>query len=251
MYNLVSIMHSLTASDMKKLSIVIPCYNEAENLPKLFAEISGSMSRSDVEVLLVNNGSTDTSATVLEGLAQHSPFIKVVTVPVNQGYGYGIIEGLKAATGMYIGWMHGDLQTPFKDVLRALEAIERAGEPTTIYLKGLRKGRPLFDQFFTLGMSVFETVLLQKKLFDVNAQPNIFHRTFFAEWKNPPHDFSLDLYALYMARTRGLTIVRIPVVFPPRQHGASHWNFGFGSKVKFIKRTVNYSLRLKRTNGFV
>jgi len=231
---------------MKKLTVVIPCYNESGNLPGLVQEIKEAVKKPDIEVVLVNNGSTDDSAFVLEALTKDAPLVRVVTVPENQGYGYGILRGLEAAEGNYVGWMHGDLQTPFKDVLYALSVIESLGEPEDIYVKGLRKGRPWFDQFFTLGMSVFESMLLGKKLYDINAQPNIFHRTFYEAWRNPPRDFSFDLYALYLARMKGLRLMRIPVIFPPRTHGQSHWDTGFASKIKFIKRTVAYSLELKK-----
>ena len=71
-------------------------------------------------------------------------------------------------------------------------------------VKGNRQGRPLFDVFFTAGMSLFETCYLHMKLYDINAQPNLFPRTFYESWENPPYDFSLDLYALYMAQIKGL-----------------------------------------------
>ena len=230
---------------MVKLSIVIPCYNEADSLPNLVAEINTAMDRNDVEVILVNDGSRDDSARVLEQLTRNSPYIRTITNATNQGYGGAILAGLMAGKGTYLGWMHGDLQTPFKDALLALRKIESLHDPEDIYVKGLRKGRSLFDRFFTLGMSVFETFLLRRRLFDINAQPNIFHRRFFASWQEPPRDFSLDLYALFIARSRGMKIIRIPVIFPPRQYGHSTWNLGFTSRLKFIRRTVRYSLELR------
>lgn len=229
-----------------KLSIVIPCYNEADGLPKLLESVGVAITRDDIEVLVVNNGSIDNTAHVLSELAPRYPMVRVVTVPVNQGYGFGILSGLRAAEGEYIGWMHGDLQTPFADVIRALEIIEAHSNPTNIYVKGLRKGRSLFDLFFTYGMAVFETLLLRTALFDINAQPNIFHRSFFERWRDPPHDFALDLYAYHLAKKQGLRIVRIPVTFPKREHGQSHWNTSILGKWKFIKRTVGFSVALWR-----
>lgn len=230
-----------------KLSVVIPCYNEAESLPRLLESVGMAVMRDDIEVLLVNNGSTDNTEQVLAELAFHYPMVHVVHVPVNQGYGFGVFSGLCEASGEYIGWMHGDLQTPFTYAIRALETIEARGNPTDIYVKGSRKGRSLFDLFFTYGMAVFETLLLRTVLLDINAQPNIFHRSFFERWwSHPPHDFSLDLYALYMAKRHGLEIVRIPVQFPKRQFGQSHWNTSILGKWKFIKRTIVFSIALRR-----
>ena len=85
-----------------------------------------------------------------------------------------------------------------------------------------------------------------ERLHDINAQPNIFHRSFFESWDNPPHDFSLDLYALYMAKKRKISVVRFDVLFPERIHGTSSWNTGFAAKKKFIKRTLDFSSKLKK-----
>lgn len=228
-----------------KLSIVVPCYNEEENIPLILERFGEVIEREDIEVILVNNGSTDNSAQVLAGLLPKYPFARTVLVEVNQGYGYGILQGLKVCQGEYIGWTHADMQTDPADIIRALEIIER--ERGLVFVKGNRKGRPLFDVFFTAGMSFFETCYLHKKLYDINAQPNIFPKVFYDGWEEPPYDFSLDLYALYMARKKGLKVIRFPVLFPERIHGESKWNTGLKSKWKFIKRTIDFSVKLKRS----
>lgn len=230
-----------------KLSIIIPCYNEAENIPLLLEKFASCMQDEDMEVILVNNGSTDDSAGVLEVLLPKYPFARTVLVPVNQGYGYGILQGLKSAQADFIGWTHADMQTDPADVLKAYHLLEEAGWNEKLFVKGNRRGRSMFDQFFTGGMSLFETLYLNKGLYDINAQPNVFSHSFFEGWQNPPHDFSLDLYALYMARTAGLELKRIEVRFPPRVHGESHWNNGtLKAKWKFIKRTIEFSRKLKK-----
>ena len=228
-----------------KLSIVVPCYNEEENIPLILRSFSKHIRDENIEVILVNNGSTDQTARVLEELLPKYSFARTVLVPVNQGYGYGILQGLKEADGDYIGWTHADMQTDPKDVIKSYEILEKENWNKNMYIKGNRKGRPFFDQFFTFGMSVFETIFMGKVLYDVNAQPNIFSKEFFSNWKNPPKDFSLDLYALYMAKKNKLKIIRFDVLFPERIHGQSTWNTGLVSKWKFIKRTIAFSLELK------
>ena len=229
-----------------KLSLVIPCYNEAKNIPLILERFSAVLTRNDIELILVDNGSRDDSGPVLARLLPGHPFARTVRVEVNRGYGFGVRAGLAAATGEYAGWTHADMQTDPFDAVRALQEIERQGSPRDIFVKGSRKGRPLFDRVFTVGMSLFETVYLGQRLWDINAQPNIFHRSFLEQWRNPPDDFSLDLYTLYLARRQGLKIVRFDVVFPPRVHGTSSWNTSIGAKWKFIKRTLDFSVNLKR-----
>lgn len=229
-----------------KLSVVIPCYNEAENIPLIFEKFKSVIKDEDMEVILVNNGSGDNSAEVIERFLPDNSYARCVVVPVNQGYGYGILQGLKEAKGDFIGWTHADMQTDPADIIKAYHVLEENGWSEKIYVKGARSGRSIGERFFTFGMGVFETLYLGKKLFDINAQPNIFPRSFYTQWENPPYDFSLDLYALYMAGVKGLEVKRIDVIFPPRIHGASHWNTGLASKWKFIKRTIDFSVKLKK-----
>ena len=138
-----------------KLSIVVPCYNEEKNIPLILDRFKNVICDNDVEVILVNNGSTDNSKDIFEELVPQFDFAKVVTVEVNQGYGFGIVSGLKEANGEFIGYTHADMQTDPADVLKALEIIEKQDDSKNCYIKGDRKGRPLFDQFFTIGMSFF------------------------------------------------------------------------------------------------
>jgi glycosyltransferase involved in cell wall biosynthesis len=229
------------------LSIVVPCFNEAANIPELLKAFDAVITSSDIELIVVNNGSTDTTSEVLEHSLQKYSFLSVVTVSVNKGYGFGIMSGLRSAKGYFLGWTHADLQTDPADVIKAFEIIKSQKNCENSYVKGDRKGRPLFDQFFTIGMSCLETIYMKQKLWDINAQPNVFHKSFFDLWENTaPDDFSLDLYVLYMAKRLGISVKRFNVVFPDRIHGESTWNTGLMSKWKFIKRTVEFSIELKK-----
>lgn len=231
-----------------KLSIVVPCYNEEKNIPLIMKRFSEVIERNDVEVIFVDNGSKDNSSHVLKELLPQYLFARIVKVEINQGYGYGIIQGLKACKGEFLGWTHADMQTDPADLIRALEIIERNGNNKKLYVKGDRKGRPFLDQFFTRGMGLFETIYMGVRLHDINAQPNVFSREFFLSWQNPPKDFALDLYALYMAQKANLQIERFEVVFPERVHGVSKWNDGtLKAKWKFIKRTLDFSIKLKKS----
>ncbi|WP_374591756.1 glycosyltransferase family 2 protein [Aquabacterium sp.] len=228
-----------------KLSLIIPCYNESANLPTLIERCADVVKADDVEVVLVNNGSTDDSGAVLDGLLPRYPGVRSVLVGKNQGYGFGILSGLRAAHGDVLAWTHADMQTDPLDALKGFAFFKRHG--ANLFVKGRRYGRPAADVAFTVGMSLFETALLRRPLWDINAQPTMFSRQFFESWSDDaPHDFSLDLYAYYRARCAGLPVHRFPVRFGERLHGTSHWNVNWAAKRKFIKRTVDFSLELKR-----
>jgi len=227
-----------------KFSLIIPCYNEAANLPLMLERCKALAAEPEVEVILVDNGSTDDTPLVLLNLLPSYSGCRTVRVEKNQGYGFGIISGLKTAKGEILGWTHADMQADPQDTLRGLELFDRYG--LDIFVKGRRYGRPLAEVLFTLGMSAFETLLLRKLLWDINAQPTMFTRRFFETWVAAPDDFALDLYAYYQAQTQGLKVHRFPVRFGERAYGVSHWNVNWAAKWKFIRRTVDFSLQLKK-----
>jgi glycosyltransferase involved in cell wall biosynthesis len=230
---------------MIKLSVIIPCYNEAKNIPLLISRCQKLVAKEkNIEFIIVDNGSTDNTSIVIKKLTSELPFFTKVHVAVNKGYGYGILAGLRAATGEILSWTHADLQTDPFDLLNGLHFFINSTNPEKLFVKGRRYGRPIFDIIFTAGMGIFETLLLRKFMWDINAQPTMFHRNFFVTWDSPPHDFSLDLFVYYMANKSGLEIKRFPVLFGERAYGISHWNVNFLSKYHFIKRTLFYSFKL-------
>ena len=230
-----------------RLSLVIPCYNEARSLLQLVARCAEVVAAEPAcEIVLVDNGSTDDSPDVLtRGLAGKAG-IRSVRVPVNRGYGHGILEGLRSCESEIVGWTHADLQTDPMDAVRGLAMFRSERDPTRLFVKGARYGRPIADAAFTFGMSLFETLWMGHAMRDINAQPTLFPRTFLEGWRDPPEDFALDLFAYAEAKASGMKVQRFPVLFAPRQHGVSHWNVDWKAKAKFIRRTFDFSVRLRR-----
>ena len=229
-----------------KVSLVIPCYNESKSLPELLKSCQNAFQGKDIEVVIVDNGSTDNTQEVITNLLKKYPFVTLVRVENNIGYGNGILQGLRSASGEILGWTHADLQTDPDDVNRGLVLFEKAKDPKKIFIKGKRYGRSFFDVFFTVGMALFESLLMQTRMWDINAQPTLFHKSFFSSWVEPPHDFSLDLFAYFMAKKKGLIVSRFSVLFSDRVHGVSSWNISWSDKYKFIKRTLQYSFLLNK-----
>jgi len=232
------------------LSIILPCYNESGNLHRIFSRFREILeTRSDVEVLFVNNGSTDDSAAVFATALQepaHASFARLLNVPVNQGYGYGIMAGVRAAGGEVNAWTHADLQTDPADVLVAHTIFLSQSNHNQCFIKGRRRNRPLLDTVFTCGMSLFSSMALGRSLNDINAQPKMFHRSFLSQMPHPPDDFSLDLYALCMAKEAGMTILEHPVTFGKRLQGDAKGGCTLKGKIRLIRRTWSYILRLRR-----
>ena len=230
---------------MINLSIVIPCYNESKSLSILLKNFSQKLNRRDIELIFVNNGSTDSTKSILFNLKKKYNFLKTIYVKKNIGYGNGILAGLKKSKGNFMAWTHADLQTDPYDVILVFEKYKKELS-AKIFIKGIRLGRPLTDIFFTIAMSIFEMILLKKIFWDINAQPNIIHKKFLKKLHNIPLDFSFDLFFYYNAKKQKLKIYRYPVKFYKRKFGLSNWNTSFKNKMKLIKRTINYSFQLNK-----
>jgi hypothetical protein len=231
-----------------RFSIVLPCYNEAGTLPSLiarFSEVIGD--RNDLEVIFVNNGSTDTSAEVFRReLSQpNRRFARLVTVTVNQGYGFGILAGLRTAQGEFIGWTHADSQYDPTIVMAGFKQLVSCPDPLNSILQGRRQSRPLTDSIFTAGMSLVASAMLGVRVNDINAQPKLFPRRLLDHMQQAPSDFSLDLYLLFIACRQNFSFERLPVVFGARRFGEAKGGGSLRLKWKLTKRTLTFIRQLR------
>ena len=227
------------------LSLVIPCYNEEQNLSRLLdrcAEVCTHEPR--IDIILVDNGSTDATHDILSSKLPHQQ-ISTLRVPVNKGYGFGILSGLQGAKGDIIGWCHADMQTDPMDVVVALACFDAAFDARRIFVKGRRGKRPFRDVIFTYAMTGFAKTVLGLPLTDINAQPNLFHREFLKSWEDPPHDFALDLFAYVRALQVGIEVCRFDVNFGTRFAGLGH-NENLLSKLRFSYRSTKDIINLRK-----
>ena len=233
------------SNSRKALSIIIPCYNEQLSIPKLIDNCLSIIS-DDIEIIIVDNGSIDDTFEELNKSNIPNNIIPI-RIEKNIGYGNGILTGLNHAKGEVLSWTHADLQTDLSDVIKGYNLYKKELLNKTCIVKGERKKRNLFDAFFTFSMGLYCSILLGKWLYDINAQPKIFHRSFLEKFEKAPLDFSLDLYVLYFFSLNKINIKSIPVFFNKRQYGVSKGGGTLRGKFKLIKRTLSYIHHLKKS----
>ena len=181
------------------LSIIIPCFNEAENIALLLKELKEIFLNNlyEFEVIIVDGCSTDNTQSILEKELQDvdKNIFSLVLMKSQLGYGNDILEGLKRSRHDYLCWTHADLQADPRDVIKGLKKLDLFPGKNK-FLKGKRKSRPFLDVLLTYGMQCIVFLLLKVNLNDINAQPKIFHRSFYEKFlkDGAPKDFSLDLY---------------------------------------------------------
>ena len=130
------------------LSIIIPSYNEKNNLKFLINKSIKLISKNKtLEIILVDNGSTDGSKNFLQFLKPPSTRLKIVRVKKNIGYGYGIKYGLKHSNGEIVSWTHADLQFDINDIVKFYQKNSIRIKFKKIIIKGSRKNRSVLDIF--------------------------------------------------------------------------------------------------------
>jgi glycosyltransferase involved in cell wall biosynthesis len=229
------------------VSIIVPVWNQWALTWKCLMAIAAHTADVPHEVIVVDNGSTDDTAAVLEReLADPAlAFARVVRVPKNRGYGHGIHTGLRAARGTVVAFSHADQQCAPADVFAAFRKLKAAADPTRTLVKGKRGRRRLGAAVITHGMSIIASVVLGMRLTDINAQPKVFHRSHLDRLPQPPDGFPFDLYVLHQAKRAGLRIETIPVEFGKRGHGQSKWAFSLFSRWRTIWSMIQYIFRLR------
>jgi dolichol-phosphate mannosyltransferase len=112
---------------VRKISLVFPCYNESETIPELYkrlVELAKELHPYEFQFLFVNDGSTDTTASMLNDLAKADKRVNVLHLAGNRGHQIAITAGLDFAAGDVIVTIDADLQDPpelLKEFLRKIE----------------------------------------------------------------------------------------------------------------------------------
>jgi glycosyltransferase involved in cell wall biosynthesis len=99
----------------KSISIVIPSFNEAENIEELYSRIVATLKKiniSDYEIIYIENGSTDKSLEILKNLNNKDKSVKIISFSRNFGLQSAIYAGLTEAEKNYVCVLDGDLQDP-------------------------------------------------------------------------------------------------------------------------------------------
>ena len=136
---------------MKKISVVVPCYNEQEALPIFYTETTKELCRiPDVtwEFVLVDDGSKDKTLETMQALAEKDEKVKYISFSRNFGKESAMYAGLENATGDYVVLMDADLQDPPALLGRMVKEIEENGYDCVGTRRVTRKGEPPIRSFF-------------------------------------------------------------------------------------------------------
>ena len=138
----------------KKISIIVPCYNEEESIPLFYKEINKVLKKikCDFELIFVNDGSKDRTLEILRDLAKEDKKVRYISFSRNFGKEAGILAGLKASNGDYIAMMDVDLQDPPHLLIEMYEELEKKEydcvATRSVSRNGYSKLRKLFTKWY-------------------------------------------------------------------------------------------------------
>lgn len=224
-----------------ELSIVIPCYNEEEALPLTIPPLLGMLDQASAsyEVILVDNGSMDSTATVISSLVAQGHPVRRVEVAVNQGYGWGVICGLKAARGRHVGYMCADGQIAAKDVVRAFRAIQGAESRTLAKVKRIDRGDGWLRRGVSWCFNVAFRLMYGAITTDVNGTPKFFHRADLQLLNPLSKDNFIDAEIMIKAGAAHFRILEISAAFLRRGGGISKIGV-LGTSLELMKHLISF-----------
>ncbi len=204
---------------MVELSVVVPIFNETENIAGLYKSITEAVKdrAASYEIILVNDGSTDGSERSMDELALKDPCVEVIHFLKNCGQTGAIQAGLKKACGKYVGLIDADLQTDPNDFFTLMPYLAEFDFANGWRTK--RKDTLLKKISSRIGNGV-RNWITGDIVEDTGCPMKLFKREV-AE--------SLQLYEGFhrflptLARMNGYTVVEVPVHHRERQYGTSKY----------------------------
>lgn len=207
-------------AEAPRLSVVIPVFNEQDNLEPLLAELSPVLDGLGLawEVLFVNDASTDASAQILARLAAGEPRLRVITHRINSGESAGQASGFRAARGELVLTMDADLQNDPADIPRYLAALDTGAHCVCGYRADRQEG--WLRRFASRTANRFRAAITGDHLRDAGCTYRLMRRDALADIPvfNGMHRFLPTLI-----KAQGGTVREIPINDRPRRFGVSKY----------------------------
>ncbi len=135
---------------MKKVDLVVPCYNEQESIPLFYDEIKKVSKdiNATINIIFVNDGSKDKTLEIIKKISKEDKTVKYISFSRNFGKEAAMYAGLKESTGDYVTVMDVDLQDPPSLLKEMIRLIEEEGYDIVGTRRVTRKGEPPIRSFF-------------------------------------------------------------------------------------------------------
>lgn len=226
-----------------EISVVVPVFNEEQNVPILQSELGAALRGLDHEIIFVDDGSTDRSADKIERAGN----VRVLRFEKNTGQSAALYAGIKAARGRTIVMIDGDLQNDPADIPRLVAEISRGADLVCGY-RAQRK-----DRFGKRVTSKIANFIRSRFTRDYVRDTGCTLKAMRRDCANALVPFKgMHRFIPALVRGAGFRLVEIPVNHRPRRFGQTKYGFGsrawratmdmFGVRW-LLSRRLNYKVR--------
>ena len=209
--------------DVTSVSAFFPCYNDAESIAKMVGDVYAALATvvDDFEVIVVNDGSKDNSAQVLDALAAEMPRLRIVHHPVNRGYGGALLSGFAAATKQWVFYTDGDAQYDASEVVGCVRAVRA----DTDVVQGWKIGRgdPLYRKFIGRAYHLVVKRLFSLPVRDTDCDFRLIRSTLLERVELHSTSGVICVEMMRKFSRAGATFVEVPVHHYFRPYGRSQF----------------------------
>jgi dolichol-phosphate mannosyltransferase len=233
---------------MKTVSVIVPTYNEKENLPTLLNAINKVFVDGKIagEVVIIDDNSPDGTGQLAEQLKKEYKFLKVIHRPSKLGLGSAYREGFHAAEGKLLFTMDADLSHDPSYIPKFIEKAEHSDVIVgSRYVEGGGiVGWGLYRKMVSRIANFLARVAVGASISDMTSgyrayRKEVFEKVATEEIKSSGYAFQLEI--IYEIRKKGFKIGEVPIIFTDRRKGKS--KLGMRDIVSFLILTIKLGLR--------
>ena len=226
-----------------RLSYFFPAHNEEANLAAMVEEALASLSAiaDSFEIIAVDDGSRDGTASIAEGLAaQHPGIVRLVRHPVNLGYGAALRSGFGAARYELIAFTDGDRQFKVADIGRLTARLAAPDAPDVVVGFRIKRADPLVRTLYARAYRLANRLFFGLRMTDVDCACKLFRREALEGLRVESGGAFFSAELLIKLQAAGRRVVEVGVPHYPRTAGAAT-----GAKPQVVLRAVRDFWRLR------
>ncbi len=224
---------------LKSLSVFFPAYNEAKNIEKTIKDAVKVLEelKLEYEIIVVDDGSSDNTAEVVEKLGKSNDKIRVIRHKKNLGYGSALKTGFREAKYPWVAFTDSDGQFDFSEISKLLQKSDEAG---VILGYRLNRADPLLRKIFTFGWSSLANVLLQLHTKDYSCGFKLIKKEVFEKVQPLVGEEKVtQIELLVKAKRLGYKFAEVGVHHYPRIYGTPT-----GAKLSVVIKSILDLLKL-------
>lgn len=212
----------------KRITVVVPAYNEAGRLPKVLERIPEFVD----EVIVVDDGSSDGTYEAARKAAERDGRIEVIRLERNCGKGCAMREGVKVSTGDVVVFMDADGQHRPEEIIKLVEPVVSGEADLVVGARKVREAgkRPIQRRLSNVITTRLIRLKLRRYVYDTQSGFRAFRREFLPEIEGDRYEVETEM--LIKAAKRGARIKEVPVsmIYDPNREG----RFGLRDVLRFL-----------------